>query len=303
MKNMKKILTITALSLAAQFGLAQDGANELKNFRFGLVIEPSVNWYKPEGKIISKSGAGMKFGGGVALEFRLAKVASFQTGIRIHGEGGKVKYNNGDMQNQNSNIVNYFYINADDEIAEYLAPDTLSAFYSNAATKGKTHYQLNERQYKATYVTIPLVLKLKTKEIGTLTYFGQFGFNASFRWKATANDEVTKINQSYTSANVFTLGAAETKSKVDVTKDVSFFKAALTFGLGAEMNLSGTTSLTFGLNYNLGFTNSVKSDSDYLAKRTNDSDYSSTGQTKVTTSKLPQEIKSSAVVLTVGVLF
>ena len=98
--------------------------------------------------------------------------------------------------------------------------------------------------------------------------------------------------------------AATDKSKVDVTKDVAFYKAALTFGLGAEMNLSGTTSLTFGLNYNLGFTNFVKGTSDYLAKRTNDANYSyPTSQTNVTTTKMPQVIKSNSIALTVGVLF
>ncbi|HEY0030683.1 MAG TPA: porin family protein [Bacteroidia bacterium] len=300
MKNMKKILTITALALIGNMALAQDGGGEDKNFRFGLAIDPSVNWMKPDGKIISANGANVKFGGGVILEFRLAKVASFQTGLRIATDGGKVKYNNGDIQKPSSNVVNYFYINADDEIAEYMAPDSIGAFYKEESIKGKTHYQLNERQYKATYITIPLVLKLKTKEIGTMTYFGQFGVNASFRWKAVANDKVTEIKQTSTG---FALGAADTKSKVDVTKDVSFFKAALTFGLGAEMNLSGSTSLTFGLNYNLGFTNSVKANSNYLAKRTNDADYSSAGQTKVVTSEMPQVLKSSAVVLTVGVLF
>lgn len=300
---MKKILTITALAFAGQFSLAQDGANELKNFRFGLVIDPSVNWLKPETKNIDKNGAGVKFGGGVILEFRLAKVASLQTGVRIHGEGGKVKYINGDIQTANSNIVSYLYSTADDEIIEYTAPTVGGAFYDPATTAGQNHYQLNKRQYKATYITIPLVLKLKTKEIGTMTYFGQFGVNSSFRWKATANDEVTKINQSSTSTNVLSLGASEKKTKVDVTKDVAFFKAALTFGLGAEMNLSGSTSLTFGLNYNLGFTNFVKKDSDYIAKRTNAADYNSGNQTKVTVSKMPQELKSNAVVLTVGVLF
>ena len=295
---MKKILTISALALIANLGFAQE--NEIKNFRFGLVIDPSVNFMKTEGKIIAKNGANVKFGGGVILEFRLAKVASFQTGIRIHGDGGKVKYNNDALQNPNSNIVSYFYTTADDVIAPYQEADSSTAFYTVASTKGKSHYQLNERNYKATYITIPLILKLKTKEIGTMTYFGQFGVNSSFRWKATADDEVTEIKQLSTG---FALGASETKTKVDVTKDVAFFKAALTFGLGAEMNLSGTTSLTFGLNYNLGFTNFVKGTSDYMSKRTNAADYDAANQTKVTVSKMPQEIKSSAVVLTVGVLF
>ncbi len=303
MKIMKKILAITAFAFAGTFALAQDGGNEIKNFRFGLAIDPSVNWYKPDGKIIGTNGAGVKFAGGLILEYRLAKVASLQTGIRIGGDGGKVKYNNGDIQTANSNVVSYFYNTADDKIEKYQAPDTATAFYTTASTKGKTQYQLNERQYKATYITIPLILKLKTKEIGTMTYFGQFGVNASIRWKATANDQVTQIKQSYSSSTIVSLGASETKSKVDVTKDVSFLKAALTFGLGAEMNLSGTTSLTFGLNYNLGFTNSVKGTSDYLAKRTNAADYNSLNQTKVSTTQMPQVLKSNAVVLTVGILF
>ena len=303
MKNMKKILTITLMSLATTSVFAGDDGNEIKNFRFGLAIDPSVNWMKPDGKIITKNGAGVKFGGGLILEFRLAKVASLQTGIRIGGDGGKVKYNNGDLQNPNSNVVSYFYTTADDVIAKYQSPDTASAFYSSSFTKGKTQYQLNERQYKATYITIPLVLKLKTKEIGTMTYFGQFGVNTSIRWKATANDNVTEMKQNFSSSQIASLGATETKSKVDVTKDVALIKEALTFGLGAEMNLSGSTSLTFGLNYNLGFTNAVKGTSDYLIRRTNSSSYSSAAQTSVTTTQLPQILKSNSVVLTVGVLF
>ncbi len=280
---MKKILTITALALIAQFSSAQE--NEMKNFRFGLKVTPSVNWFKPDGKLMSSNGSGVKFGGGLILEFRLAKVASFQTGLQIDAEGGKIKYTNGGIA-ANSSTMSYYYNIADDNIQPYNTSDTSAAWIL-----GNTHYQLNSRQYKATYVTIPLMLKLKTKEIGTMTYFGQFGFNASFRWKANATDELTVISPS--------VGAGQnaTKSKIDVTKDMAFFKGALAFGLGAEMNLSGTTSLVFGLNYNLGLTNSVKNDSDYIERKIYD------GNLNATYEKLPQKLKSNAVVLTVGVLF
>ena len=283
MKKMKKILTITALAFAGQFTWAQDGANEMKNFRFGLKVTPSVNWYKPDGKLISGDGAGVKFGGGLILEFRLAKVASFQTGLQIDSEGGKVKYNNGGVA-ANSSTMSYYYNVADDVIQKY--NDTTGAY-----SQGSKHYQLNERQYKATYITLPIMLKLKTKEIGAMTYFGQFGFNTSFRWKANVNDKVTVLPPSTG------IGGSETKTKVDVTKDMAFFKASLAFGLGAEMNLSGTTSLLFGLNYNLGFMNSVKNESDYIERKTYDANLNASYE------KLPQKLKSNAVVLTVGVLF
>ncbi|MGQ0827284.1 MAG: porin family protein [Bacteroidota bacterium] len=284
---MKKLLTIIAMVLITSASFAQE--NELKNFRFGLKVTPSVNWYKPDGKIMSGNGAGVKFGGGLILEFRLAKVISVQTGVQIDMDGGKIEYNNGGRNDAGSNTVSYYYYNADEKIAKY-SPD-----YSTDPKY--THYQLSERKYKTTYITVPLALKMKTKEIGSLTYFGQIGINNSFRWKATADDELNVINDLTNG-----LGAKDSKSKLDITKDMSFYTAALNFGLGAELNLSGSTSLTFGLNYNLGFTNVVKSESDYLQRRVNGATYP-VDLTDFSRSKMPQTIKSNAVVLTIGVLF
>lgn len=282
---MKKLLTIMSIALIASTSFAQSGENELKNFRFGLKIVPSVNWYKPEGKIMSTNGVGAKFGGGLILEFRLAKVISIQTGAQIDLDGGKIKYNNGGLADPNANTVSYYYNITDDKIEKQGSVA--------ANTSGYTHYQLNERKFKTTYITIPLTLKMKTKEIGAFTYYGQFGVNNSFRWKANADDKLTVINDATN-----TLGATATQSKVNITKDVSLYTASLNFGLGAELNLSGTTSLTFGLNYNLGFTSVVKSDSYHLSKTTNNA----TGVSG-TPVKMPQTIKTNAVMLTVGVLF
>lgn len=285
MKNMKKLLTIFIMALIANIAFAGDGENELKNFRFGLKVTPSVNWYKPDGKIMAANGAGVKFGGGLVLEFRLAKVISIQTGVQIDMDGGKIKYNNGALLNTPAaNSVSYYFNNADSKIVKY------SDTYAN--DPAYTHYQLNERQYKISYITIPLTLKMKTKEIGTMTYFGQIGVNTSIRWKATANDNVQVIRDL-----TGELGTTATQSKLDITKDVSLVHETLNFGLGTELNLSGSTSIVFGLNYNLGFTNVVKSESDYLERRVNDS------YGIGTLSHMPQSFKSNAIVLTVGVLF
>ena len=48
---------------------------------------------------------------------------------------------------------------------------------------GNNIYWLKERKYKVNYVTIPIGLKLKTKEIGYLTYFGEFGGNIGIPYK------------------------------------------------------------------------------------------------------------------------
>lgn len=288
---MKKIFVITSMALTSVLMFAQDTENELKNFRFGLKVAPSVNWYKPEGKLLSPNGVGAGFGGGLVLEFRLAKVISIQTGAQIDMDRGKIKYNNGGLHNAGSNSVSYYYNNIDEKIEKYN-----SDLASNPSNY--THYQLNERFYKVTYITIPFALKMKTKEIGTLTYYGLIGMNNSFRWKASADDKLTVI-QDNSFGRPSALGATESKSKIEITKDMRFYTASLNFGLGAEMNLSGTTSLTFGLNYSLGFLSATNKSSDYLERLAVNAD----GSDNYVLLPLQQTVKSNAVVLNIGILF
>ena len=292
---MKRIFTIIGLTLATSLITAQttqpaDDGKDIKNVRFGIKVSPSLDWFKADGKILSPNGATPKIGGGLIIEFRLAKVASIATGLQVDMAGGKIKYNNGGTNIAGANTVSYYYSNSDDKILPFNSSpgsgmDSTSRYNWYQAN---TRYQLNDRTYSITYVTIPLTLKLKTKQIGLMTYFGQIGVNTSIRWKATATDGVTN----------WTTNANSTVSKVDITKDVALFHETINLGFGTELNLSGSTSLTIGLNYLLGFTNSVKSTSDYLMKQTNNSTGGGYAQ-----DGLPQTLKSNSVVLTVGVLF
>ncbi len=286
MKNMKKIFTITALVFATSVAFAQDDAAS-KNVRFGLMLTPSVDWYKSGEKLIEKNGASPKFGGGLSVEFRLTNVASLVTGLQISMAGGKVKYNNNISATSSSNYVTYYYNKVDDVIAPYNTAD--AEFNANpVAASGKYDYDLvNERKYQLTYITLPLALKLKTKEIGALKYYGMFGVNSSFRAAAKATDEVQK-------AGATGWGTPETITKVDIKKDVALFNEALNVGLGVEWNLSGSTSLVIGANYMLGFTNIAKEKSDYLRRQT----YGTPDGTE-----LKQDLKSNSICLTVGVLF
>ena len=288
---MKKIFIITSITLISTILNAQNAGNENSKYRFGLKLTPSINWYVPEGKIISSDGPIVRYGGGLIIEYKLAKVASLQTGIQIDVDGGKIKYNNGGPNNSNSNTISYYYYGLDDIIVKYNAERSSPVSY--------THYQLNERAYKVTYVTIPLAIKMKTKEIGALTYYGQIGLNNSFRWKANANDELQVIDDVTNE-----LGTKDSKSKINITQDISIYTAALNFGLGGELNFSGSTSFTFGLSYNLGFTSVVKNDSDYIGRRANNTDFNpSLNPTGYSVSKMPQSIKSNAILINLGVLF
>jgi hypothetical protein len=287
----KKLLIIAIIALAGNAANAQDNAQPEK-VRFGIVVSPSMDWYTPSGNFMQKEGKGIVFkvGGGLDMEFRITKVASLATGFLINSYGGKIQYNNGGIITPNATTVSYYYSTENSSIDSWRDAPTSNTSSTQATTWRETNlrYQLDDRTYSVTYITIPLTLKLKTNQMGMMTYFGQIGINNDIRWRAKANDAV----------NDWTTNSNTTFTKVDITKDVAPIHEAVTFGLGAEWNVSGTTALTFGLNYIYGITNSVKSNSDYLMRQTN-----SASPTVYNQDGLPQNITSNSIVLTVGILF
>jgi hypothetical protein len=137
-------------------------------------------------------------------------------------------------------------------------------------------FLLQKRTYKLRYVDIPLLLKLKTNKIGAMTYFGQFGFDLAVLWKATADDNVTGVTTSNTD--------------IDISKDVNFIRLALNVGLGLEYNLAGTTSFMLSINYDNGFINALKKNSETLfAKNFN--------------TPFPQNAVFNYIGLNIGILF
>ncbi len=236
----------------------------LKNFRFGLRISPEISWLKPgDSKKQEGAGAKLKLGYALMTEFRLNKVVSLATGIGFEKNGGSLNY---------IDTARYFY---HDEAPLEIKEDTAGI------SKTTEVYQLKKRNFSIAYWTIPITLKMRTKEIGVMTYFGQAGINLGIRTKAIAKDEVLSAKNSSTSLD-----------DINISSDMSFFKAAINVGAGAEYNLAGSTSLIFSINYLNGLTNVSRTASDYLYKveGTNRSSYK-------------QKFTNNAVSLTVGILF
>lgn len=245
-------------------------AQESKSFRFGLKGAPSLNWYTPEdSKKFENAGLNFKFSWGLMTEFKLAEVASLVTGLQLDSDGGKITF---------KDSVGYI---VSDEEAIYNT-EIQTAFLD---TTGKyKFYLLNERNYSVKYVTLPAIIKMKTKEIGYFTYFGQFGVNMSFKTKGIVDDEV------------FDGTSKVTLKDMDISDDFQLFRTQLSVGAGAEYNLAGSTSLVVGINYNRGFSNVLKKDSKYLF----------TSELNGTTLSFPpvsQKATSNNVMLTVGILF
>jgi hypothetical protein len=259
----KALILLFALTLGAKFSFAQD-ENNLKNFRFGLVGSPSFAWYKPEdSKKMESGGIKTGFAWGLQMEFRLNKVASLVTGLQINYDRGFINF---------VDTANFLY---DTQEEGYLAIE-------DTANKTFVGYKLDSRVYKTNYIVLPLYLKMKTNEIGMMTYYGEFGLLGGIRLKSKTTDDVTQYSANFP------------KSKLednDNTKDMNIMRMQLHVGGGFEYNLSGSTSLFVGAAFNYGFTNVFHKDSEYL------------GTTAATWTPFKQQATANNISLSVGILF
>ncbi|MFT3884130.1 MAG: porin family protein [Flavobacteriales bacterium] len=169
---------------------AQDG----KSVRFGLQVAPHMAWLKSDTKNVSNDGS--------VLGFKFGLMSDFMIG-----------------QNQNYAFSTGLYYMVTTGVK---AKTTISVPGVPDVTKSS--------EMKLSYVQLPLTIKLKTNEIGYMTYYGQIGADLGLRTSAKSEGE-------------------------DVSDYVNAFRAGLVVGAGLEFNFSGNTSAMAGLTYNNGLTN------------------------------------------------
>lgn len=220
---MKKgILTLAAIAALGHCGIAQD--TDSPGFKLGIKVAPNLGWIKSDTKEVEGNGMAVGFTFGLMGDFRLGKDNyALSTGVFMNISGG----------NQVS-----------------------KAFDLNTATTGDAPSNVVvkvpalefARRYQ--YVEIPILIKLKTNEMGYMTYFGQLGFGSAFNISAKS-DEYTLENKT-TDGIGYSSFVQEEKAKH--TDETSPFRASLIVGAGAEYKFAGNTAMVFGVNYNNGFT-------------------------------------------------
>ncbi|HRH37230.1 MAG TPA: porin family protein [Flavobacteriales bacterium] len=212
---MKKVFALIA---AAVLGTTTLIAQDDSGVRLGIKLAPNMGFVKPDTKGIDGNGAGFGYTWGLLAEFPFGSNGNyrFATGLFMNNLMGKWK-----TTFTYQDAINGPMLNKD------LATDV-----------------------KLQYVELPLTVKLMTKEIGYMRYYGQLGFGAAFNISAKANTVTPKFDATGGYVVDFT-----EENKVDFQKSISFFKAGLVVGGGFEYNFSGSTSLLVGVTYNNGLTN------------------------------------------------
>ena len=186
------------------------------NFRIGLQADPFFAWIKPDGdEPLKQDGIKIGFTYGLITEYKFGENYSLVTGVNVESLGGKLVFN--------------------DSIT-LLESDTNFVQVST------------QRLYKLKYLTIPIAIKMTTKEIGPFKYYGQFGLDIGLRINPRANDKYTGIGDD-------AIKVQTENNNQEIDGEITLFRTALVVGLGIEYTISGNTALVGGVKFSNGFSN------------------------------------------------
>ncbi|MCC6599645.1 MAG: outer membrane beta-barrel protein, partial [Crocinitomicaceae bacterium] len=140
------------LTIVLLAGLA--AAAQTSKFKIAFRVSPNLSWAKPDDNNIESGKTVFRFGYGVMLDRMFSDNYAFGTGFEICQTGGMLVYKGSGK------------VNNEDRIWE------------------------TTRTYNTKYIEIPLTLKLRTNEIGYITYWGQFGLGLGFNIRSRADEKV-----------------------------------------------------------------------------------------------------------------
>ena len=209
----KALLIMAVAALATPNLHAQD-----EGVRFGIKLAPNMSWLKSDTKGVENDGSKIGYTFGLATEFPIGADGNyrFATGLFLNVGGGKY-------------LETFPFVENGQNLTKDLSSDI-----------------------NLQYIQIPLTMKLMTKEIGYMRYYGQLGFDAAFNVKAKGDVQVAALDTA-SQRMVFPIMEDE-----DFKDNIQPIRAGLVVGAGLEYNFSGSTTLQAGITYNNGLTNLLK---------------------------------------------
>ena len=192
---MKKIVFSAMLIAISVIGYSQ-------TTRLGVCLNPHFAWFTENTDLMKSNGTRTGISGRLVIEHYFAKNYAFATGILLGSFGGKMVYNDSIVFKTN-------------DTEETVPPQV-------------------DVKYKMQFITLPIDLKLKTNQIGYMSYFARLGFNAQVNIGAKADAPPALDNDA-------------------AGKEVGIFHLAYHFGGGLEYGVGGNTAIILGIDYSNGF--------------------------------------------------
>lgn len=224
-KSMKKRISLL-LMLAFSTAWATAQTDDFRKFRMGFKASPNLSWMQPKDKHFISEGVAGRFGFGFVADVFFAPNYAIGTGVNVIRNGGTLSY----LEEEQTNPASTKYI------------------------------LRRTREYSNQYIEVPFSFKLRTNEIGYITYWAQFGFGAGVSIGARGDDTRDYLfEQVVDNGNLSWVTSEERTAfdeNADLSNSISLFRASMILAAGIEYNLAGSTSVLVGITYNNGLTNS-----------------------------------------------
>ncbi|MBR9917122.1 PorT family protein [bacterium] len=206
-------------------------------FRFGLKASANLGWIQPSSKNIDRNGTNLGVSYGIMGDYYFRPNYAISTELLISQINGSM-------------IIN--------------SPQTFTNDTANTVIEGLNYTFRNQ------FVEIPISLKFRTKEIGYITYWANFGIAPSFliNARASINSDVPAIIQANDPTNYRTNDNEGDPFTVnDFDDQVFLIRMPLVIGGGIEYKIAGSTSLMAGVRFSNSFTDMFVKDKDIDAKQ------------------------------------
>ncbi|MFK8056211.1 MAG: PorT family protein [Saprospiraceae bacterium] len=224
---------ISLFALAVLFTCTAVTAQDANNFKFGLQISPTISWMNTDDNRITNQGTALGLKLATQAEYVFADKYSVASGIGFHFNTG------GSMQSQYGGRF----------FTESLP--TTDAFNQTSEANQPDGPVLID--YSIQYVEIPLSLKLRTREFGTLTYYMEAPiFTLGIRSNALGGLSGGGVTQEV--------------EDLSIKKEVNPLAFSWGFGGGVEYSILDGTRIFGGLTFQRMFLDATKDGDDYNYK-------------------------------------
>lgn len=196
---------------------------EVSDFTFGFQLSPTISWMATDDNRINGNGANLGLKIGTTGEYYLTENYSIIAGIHFaFNQGGQLFYEQG---------------------GNLLPKTELSINLPDGNLPNNV-----DIRYSMQFLEIPLGFKMRTNQIGNMSYYAQFpiftlGFNTNAKADIKGGSQAS-----------FTVNTENER----INDEIPFLRLFWSVGAGAEYQLGGNTFLIGGLGYQSNFGDIVK---------------------------------------------
>lgn len=191
-----------------------------QGYHLGLAVSPNYSFSDARELSHTANGGQVHFGYGFIFDALFTETYAIGTGVNIFYNGGRVLY------------------------------------FEDVATSEGTMIHRVELENKQQYVEVPLTFKMRTKEIGYSTFYGQFGvgLGLNVRSEGMRRSSSFAVTDSLGQWSFIQEGASD-PARVSLVDQTLLFRPSMIIGFGFERRFTGTTALVVGLRYNMALRN------------------------------------------------